>query len=119
MRSERLGGPQLRFTDHALVTVLHVLDPVLQIAPFIRQLSLDRVGASRHVPFKTIGHEMHGLSDLEPMARHVKPLSSRRWASWTSLEDAGAICGPSRRKLPAETRNERGVAQPATGYVWR
>ena len=65
VRRERLGGPQLRLADHTLVTVLHVLHPILEIAALVRQRPLDRVGAARDVALQPIGHEMHRLSDLE------------------------------------------------------
>jgi hypothetical protein len=73
MRRECFAGPQLCLADHAFMAILHVLYPVLQIAALIRQGSQDYICASWHVSFQPVGHEMHGLSDLEPMARHDDP----------------------------------------------
>jgi hypothetical protein len=73
MRRECFGGPQLCLADHTFMAILHVLYSVLQIATFIRQGSQNCIRASRYVPFQPVGYEMHGLSDLEPMARHDDP----------------------------------------------
>src|ERR1700730_12021203 len=76
VRGERLGGPQLRLADNALVTVLYVLNPILQVAALVRQRALDRVGTAGNMALQAIGHEMHRLSDLESVTRHDEPLSS-------------------------------------------
>src|SRR5271169_1076158 len=117
VRGERLGGPQLRLADHALVTVLHVLHAILQITALVRQRTLNRVGAGWHMTLQPVGHKMHGLPDLESMTRHDEPLSGRQRADWARLtiraeyvalrgrkfqRKAGRWAG-RRRKWPATT----------------
>ncbi len=65
MRGNRLGRPQLRLADHALVTVLHVLHPVLKLTPLVGQHPLNRVGAARHMALQPVRHKMNRLTDLE------------------------------------------------------
>jgi hypothetical protein len=95
VRGERLGGPQLRLADHALVTVLHVLNPILQVAALVRQRALNRVRAAGDMALEAIGHEMHRLSDLESMTRHDDPFSSLDGQTGP-LGDTRRICGRSR-----------------------
>src|SRR5690349_9139389 len=73
LRGHGLSWAELRLGDHAFMAILHVLHPILQIAPLVRQRALDRIGTRRHMPFQPIRHEMHGLSDLELMTRHDDP----------------------------------------------
>ena len=73
MGRERLSGSQLRLADHPFMAILHILDPVLQIAAFVRSWSQDCIRPSRYVSFQPVWHEVHSLSDLEPMARHDDP----------------------------------------------
>ena len=80
LRGERLRGTQLSFADHAFVTVLNVLYSILEIAAFIRQRALNCVCSTRHMALEPVGHQVHGLTDLESMTRHNEtlPAVSRR-----------------------------------------
>ena len=75
--------------------ILNILDAVLKVAPLIRKLPLNRVGAARHVPFQPVRDEMHGLTNLELMTRHDRPLSSRKKRALLTAQLSYVGVGPT------------------------
>jgi hypothetical protein len=127
VRSQSLGRAQLRLADHALVTVLHILHPVLQVAAFVRQQALDGVRPARHMSFEPVGYQIHGLTDLEAMTRHDDPspaVSGRTGPSGRLTRPMWAFAaenasGNRKSRAPAHTRlmlcNHRGHSAETSG----
>lgn len=70
LRSERLRRTQLCLADHAFVTVLYVLHSILEIATFIRQRALNKVGSAWHMALHPVRHQVYCLTNLKSVTRH-------------------------------------------------
>ncbi len=73
LRGERLGRTQLRFVDDTLMAVLRVLYPILQLTAFVGEQPLHPIGATRHMSFQPVRHQIDSLANLKTMTRHHCP----------------------------------------------
>lgn len=115
MWRECLGGTQLRFVDNALVTVAVVLHAIEYIAALDWKQALNCICAGWDMPFKAVGNEVHGLTDLELVTRHRGSHAfHHRHTAWTVLyrrRQPTHLAGASSRALGASRRRSREKAR--------